>query len=291
MNKTDKGNGMERFVDLHTHSLQSDGTLTPAELVREAKKAGLAAVALSDHDTIDGVREAMAEGEKIGIEVIPAVEFSVKSKTTTHIVALYPDIENEEFVDMLEGLRLSRLERNAETARLLQKLGIDVTLEEVMEMAGGKVIGRAHFAKALADKGYTSSVKESFNLYLGNGKPAYSHAFHPTAEAIIKLIRRAGGVSIMAHLNQTNLEDDELRKTLIEFKEYGLDGVEGYYTEYTPEMQEKYQTMAKELGLILSGGSDFHGSIKPHISIGTGTGNLRVPYAVLENIKNLKENR
>ena len=285
----DNGVKMEKFIDLHTHSNKSDGSLSPAEVVREAKKAGLAAVALSDHDNFDGVEEAMAEGEKAGIEVIPAIEFSVKSETQNHIIALYPDIHNKELNDFVDELRRYRKERNEETCRRLNSLGFDITLDDVKSIAGSDIIGRAHFGRILYMKGFVSSIKEAFDLWLGSGKPAYTGANHPDAGRTVEIIRKSGGLSFVAHLNQTKLSDGDLVKMLTELKSRGLNGVEGYYTEYTPEMQEKYQAMAKDLGLLISGGSDFHGAAKPHISIGTGTGNLRIPYSVLENIKKAKE--
>lgn len=281
---------MSGYIDLHTHSYKSDGSMSPAQVVQEAKRAGLKAMALSDHDTFDGVREAMAEGDRIGIEVVPAVEFSAKCDTQNHIICLYPDIDCPEFTDYLAKLKKGRESRNAETADLLEKLNMPVTLDEVKAIAGSTIIGRAHFAKVMVQKGYVSSVKEAFTLYLGSGCPAFSGLGHPPAEEIIALIKKAGGLSFAAHLNQIKLEDDELKKYLIQLKGYGLDGVEGYYSEYTPEMTVRYQAMAKELGLIISGGSDFHGAMKPHISMGTGFGNLRIPYSVLENIKSKKEN-
>ena len=264
--------------------------MTPSEVVREAKKAGLAAVALSDHDTIDGVREAMEEGKRIGIEVVPAIEFSVQSETETHILAYYLDIDSPKLNRILEECKQTRNFRNEETCRLLNKLGFDVTMEEARAIAPGGIIGRAHFARILADKGYTSSVKEGFSLYLENGKEAYCGVQRLTAEEAVELIRECGGLSFVAHLHLTKKPDDVLREFLKGLIPHGLNGVEGYYTEYTPEMQEKYQLMAKELGLMISGGTDFHAKMKPHISIGTGLGNLRIPYSVLEDIKTAKEN-
>lgn len=280
---------MEKYIDLHTHSIKSDGSMTPAEVVREAKKAGLAAIALSDHDSIDGVKEAMEEGKKTGVEVVPAIEFSVQSETETHILAYYLDIDNPVLLKTLEECRQTRDFRNKETCRLLNELGFDVTMEEAKALAPNGIIGRAHFARILMDKGYTESVKEGFKLYLENGRPAYCGVQRLTVEETVELIKECGGLSFVAHLHLTKKPDDELREFLIHLKEHGLNGVEGYYTEYTPEMQEKYQAMAKELGLMISGGSDFHAAMKPHISIGTGLGNLRIPYSVLENIKLAKE--
>lgn len=276
---------MEKYIDLHTHSLMSDGSMTPAEVVREAKKAGLAAIALSDHDTVDGIREAMNEGEKIGIEVVPAIEFSVQSETETHILGYYIDIDNPLLKDALESVIELRRFRNRETCRKLNELGFDVTLEEANAIAPNGFIGRAHFAKLLADKGYTKSVKEGFALYLENGKYAYCGQQSLTDEEAVRLIKACGGVACVAHLHLTKKSDEELREFLIRLKKCGLDGIEGYYTEYTPEMQEKYQALAKELGLIISGGTDFHAKMKPHIAIGTGLGNLKIPYSILETIK------
>ena len=276
---------MGKYIDLHTHSLMSDGSMTPAEVVREAKNAGLAAIALSDHDTVDGVREAMAEGEKLGVEVVPAIEFSVQSETETHILGYYIDIENPKLLETLERVIETRRFRNRETCRKLNELGFDITLAEAEAIAPNDFIGRAHFAKLLADKGYTQSVSEGFKLYLENGKYAYCGKQTLTDEEAVRLIKDCGGVACVAHLHLTKKSDDELRNFLTRLKACGLDGIEGYYTEYTPEMQAKYQSLAKELGLIISGGTDFHAKMKPHISIGTGLGNLKIPYSVLETIK------
>ena len=276
---------MEKLIDLHTHSLKSDGSMTPAEVVREAKRAGLAAIALSDHDTVDGIREAVAEGEKIGVEVIPAIEFSVQSKTETHILGYFIDIENPNLLKTLKEVVDLRIERNYVTCQRLNELGFDITIEEVRALAPNNFVGRAHFARVLMDKGYTKSVKEGFDLYMTSGKYAYCEKQRLTARDAVELIGKCGGISFLAHPHLTKLGDDELKEFLKELKSFGLSGLEGYYTDYTPEMQEKYQAMAKELGLLISGGTDFHAAMKPHISIGTGLGNMKIPYSVLEAMK------
>ena len=276
---------MEKLIDLHTHSLKSDGSMTPAEVVREAKRAGLAAIALSDHDTVDGIREAAAEGEKIGVEVIPAIEFSVQSKTETHILGYFIDIENPDLLKTLKEVVDLRIERNYVTCQRLNELGFDITIEEVRALAPNNFVGRAHFARVLMDKGYTKSVKEGFDLYMTSGKYAYCEKQRLTARNAVELIGKCGGISFLAHPHLTKLGDDELKEFLNELKSFGLSGLEGYYTDYTPEMQEKYQAMAKELGLLISGGTDFHAAMKPHISIGTGLGNMKIPYSVLEAMK------
>ncbi len=280
---------MEKLIDLHTHSVKSDGSMTPAQVVREAKRAGLTAIALSDHDTVEGVKEAMEEGRRIGVEVVPAIEFSVQSDTETHILAYYLDIDNPKLTRILEECKDVREQRNAECCRKLNELGFDVTMEEARAIAPNGIVGRAHFARLLMDKGYTKSVKDGFKLYLENGKYAYSGIQRLEAEETVKLIKECGGLSFVAHLHLIKLDDDSLRSFLTRLKGVGLDGIEGYYTDYTPEMQEKYQNMAKELGLMISGGTDFHAQMKPHISIGTGLGNMKIPYSVLEGIKIAKE--
>lgn len=276
---------MEKYIDLHTHSNKSDGSMTPVELVRHAKEAGLSAISLTDHDCIDGVKEAVKEGERIGLEVVPGIEFSAKSETETHILGYYIDIKNKDMLNALEEIKRVRVERTYETSRLLKEVGFDVSVEEVLKIAPGNIVGRAHFARIMMEKGYVSSVKEGFDLYLANGKPAYSDRQHLTASEAVKLITGAGGLAFAAHLHLMRKPDDELILFIKELKENGLSGVEGYYTEYTPEMQEKYQNLAKSLGLLISGGTDFHAKMKPHISIGKGQGNLKIPYTVLENIK------
>ncbi len=276
---------MEKYIDLHTHSLKSDGSMTPAEVVREAKKAGLSAIALSDHDTVDGLPEAIAEGEKIGVEVIPAIEFSVQSKTETHILGYFIDYNNPHLKQMLKEVVDLRIERNHVTTQRLNELGFDITLEEVRALAPNNFVGRAHFARVLMDKGYTQSVKEGFEKYMSVGKYAYCEKQRLTARDAVELIAECGGISFLAHPHLTKLPDDELKEFLAELKSYGLCGIEGYYTDYTPEMQAKYHALAEEMGLMISGGTDFHAAMKPHISIGTGLGNMKIPYSVLENMK------
>ncbi len=280
---------MDKYIDLHTHSTKSDGSMTPCEVIRHAAEQGLSAVALTDHDCIDGVREAKDEGERVGIEVVPGIEFSAKSETETHILGYYIDIDNPNILLNLEETKRVRIARMEETSRLLAALGFDVTPEEVLKVAPGGIVGRAHYAKVMADKGYVSSVKEGFDKYLANGKPAYSNRQHLSAQDCVRLIKGAGGLAFVAHLHLMRKSDEELYAFLSELMAFGLDGLEGYYTEYTPEMQEKYQRLAGELGLLISGGTDFHAQMKPHIRIGVGYGNLRIPYSVLQNIKDKKE--
>ena len=282
---------MEKLIDLHTHSCCSDGSMTPRELVAHAKESGISAIALSDHDGVDGVREAMEEGERLGVEVIPAIEFSVVSDTETHVLGYFIDPESPAIGRAMDKIFEARTYRARVTLEKLNELGFPITEEEVREVAGGSLLCRAHYARVLQDKGLVGSVKEAFDKYLANGRPAYCGKQAITAEEAIELIHAAGGIAFVAHLHLIRLSDEELYAFLKRLKAAGLDGIEGYYTEYTPEMQEKYQRMASELGLQLSGGTDFHAAMKPHIAIGRGTGELRIPYTVLENMKKYYKNK
>lgn len=284
---TERSNGVdERFIDLHTHSTESDGAMSPREVIRHAKEAGLSAVALSDHDTIGGVESAMDEGRKVGIEVVPAIELSAQSDTETHILGYYIDINSDFLNSKLADVRRIRDLRSLDIHKRLTNLGFDIDLDEVRSIAPGGIVGRAHFARVMATKGYVTSVKEAFDKWLSNGKPGYSTIQALSEEEGVRLIKNAGGLAFIAHLNQTKKDIPTLHSFLARLKDCGLDGIEGYYTEYTPEMDVAYRKLASDLSLIISGGSDFHWTMKPHIAIGRGLGNLHIPYSVLENIKN-----
>ncbi len=260
--------------------------MSPEELVAHAAQKGLSAIALTDHDTVSGVSRAVAQGIVSGIEVVPGIEFSARAKTLTHILGYYIDIDNGGIKAILDEVVESRKERNVMTAVLLRKLGFDVTVEEAAEIAPGGIIGRAHYAKLLMDKGYTSSVKESFDKYLAAGRPGYYTNQKLEAERIIEAIHSAGGVAFLAHPHQMKL-GNALEDYVKELVSYGLDGIEGYHSEYDESMRNEYQSLAARYGLMVSGGTDFHGGMKPHISIGTGiNGNVCVPYGVLEIIRN-----
>ena len=276
-----------KLIDLHTHSNCSDGSMTPSELVAHAARRGLTAIALSDHDTIAGIDEALDAGKRFGVEVVPAIEFSVQSKTEPHILGFYIDHKSQLIKDALEKINSVRYQRTLNTCNKLRELGFDVTMEEALAIAPSGIIGRAHFARILVEKGYTSSVKEGFDKYLANGRPAYDGTQYLTAADAVKLINDLGGVSFVAHPHLIRLDDAQLRDFLTQLKSCGLCGIEGYYNEYTPEMQDYFQSLAADLGLEICGGTDYHAKMKPHIEIGIGQGNMQIPYSVLENIKRI----
>lgn len=273
------------YIDLHTHSHFSDGSMTPTDLVALAKENGLKAIALTDHDTFDGVGEALDAGKKYGVEVIPGIEFSAVSTGETHILGFGIDITNKEINNAVNKAKELRLINNQRTAEALQRLGFDITVEDAKKLSPVGNMGRAHFAKVMAQKGYVSSVKEAFDLYLQKGKPAFNSLRLLEPEEAIRLIHAAGGKAFLAHLHLTKFKGEELENYVIRLKNAGLDGIEGYYTEYDDAMQAEYQALAKKHKLLISGGTDFHGANKPHIKIGVGYGNLKIPYELLEKIK------
>lgn len=277
----------ERVVDFHTHSTCSDGTMTPSQLVEHAKKSGLSAFALTDHDSVDGIDEAMRKAKEIGIEFVPGIEFSAADDTETHIVGLFIDPKNEVLLNTIKKLKGSRKRRMEEICEKLRTLGFDITHNEALELAGGNFVGRAHIAKLMVQKGYCETIKECFDKYIGLGKPAYAEKNELSAVEAVSSIRAAGGLSFLAHLNQTGYDIEKLEKLLLQLKEAGLNGIEGYYPEYTAEHISQYRALGEKLSLAFSGGSDFHGDMKPHISIGVGKGDLKIPYYVLQNMKGI----
>ena len=276
---------MEKYIDLHTHSTASDGTFTPTEVVKAAKDAGLSAIALTDHDTIAGLVEAIEAGKKYGIEVITGIEFSVTTDTKLHLIGLNFSLDCPEIRNVLDDLIKSRDSRNTEVINKLQAMGFDVTLDDTLEFASSNVVGKSQIARAMIKKGYVSTVKEAFEKYLGIGTPAYVKRETLSPGKAIEIIKKSGGFTSLAHLNQTNRSDEELYTLLSGLKAAGLDAVEGYYTEYTEDMNIRYRKLASDLGLKLTGGSDFHGKNKDGYAIGTGSGNLRIPYSLLESFR------
>ncbi len=272
------------YIDLHTHSHFSDGSMSPTDLVALAKHCSLRAIALTDHDTVDGVAEAIEAAKKYGIEVIPGIEFSAVSTGETHILGYGIDIYNSELVAAIDLAKELRLQNNQRTAEALQKLGFDITVEDARKLSPIGNLGRAHFAKVMENKGYVNSVKEAFDLYLQKGRPAFNSLRLLQPEDAVKLIKNAGGKAYLAHLHLTKMKDKELEAYVVSLKNAGLDGLEGYYTEYDDKMQEEYQALAQKYGLKISGGTDFHGANKPHIKLGVGYGNLKIPYNLIKEM-------
>ena len=271
------------MIDLHTHTTASDGSVSPFELISKAKEAGFCAIAVTDHDTVAAVPEAKKAGAALGIEVISGVELSCDYPEEMHIVGLFVDYTHPELLRVLAEQKKKREQRNLKTLSILNELGLSVTLEEVRAVATGDVWGRAHFAKVLCDKGYVESVKDGFRKYLGSGRVAHVNEQRLLPEEAIRLIRLAGGIPILAHMHYLKLDLEELRDLLIELQRMGLMGVEVIYSEYTEAQSREYTKLSEELNLLKSGGSDFHGAMKPHIPLTPE--HLKIPYTFLKEIK------
>lgn len=273
-------------IDLHTHSTASDGSLRPAALVQQAHEAGLSAVALTDHDTSAGLEEAVQAGKDLGIEVIPGCELSVVSPAAKmHILGLWLPVKPLGLMDSLEKLNRLRHERNVVIVEKLQKLGIDITYEEVKERAGEGSVGRPHIAGILFDKGYVTSIQESFTRFLGPRGKAYMPKTVLSAAEAVGLLKQEGATVMMAHPFLNGLNLDQVASECIRLREYGMDGLEAYYTEHSPSQQQGLLQLASRLEMQVSGGSDFHGTPKPSIRLGVGKGGLSIPDSVLDTLK------
>lgn len=275
-----------RIIDLHVHSTESDGTLTPEDLVAEAKKAELAAFALTDHDTCQGVGKAMPLAASAGIELIPGIELSTDYHgKEVHIVGLYIDIENEQLLKKTAEYRKCRSERNALMVEALRKEGLSITMEELVAENPDCVITRANIARFLYEHGQIKSVREAFDRYIGDHCKCYVGRLKVASTDAVCLIKEAGGTAILAHPLLYGLSNTNLQKMIDELKPAGLDGLEAIYSTYTTGEEQQMKRLARENGLLISGGSDFHGSNKPDIALGRGRGHLYIPYSVLETIK------
>lgn len=273
------------YIDLHTHSTASDGALSPSGVVYAAKEAGLSAIALTDHDTVDGVEEAMRAGDEVGVRVIPGVEISADFKTEMHILGYNVDIHSAVFADFMEKMRAFRRYRNQETARLLAEAGIPVTYEEAHEMSGGDTVGRVHFAMVMVKKGLAPSVKEAFDAWLSVGRPGYFRKQKFSPIDVITIIKNAGGVAVLAHPKLLAIPIGEYDPLFAHLKEIGLTGVECLYNAHTDEERDFFLSLAKKHGLLPTGGSDFHGKNKPHVTIGKVYGGRAIPGRLLEDLE------
>lgn len=271
-------------IDLHTHSTFSDGTFTPSQLVKYAEEKGLKAFALTDHDTTEGVKEA--KSIETNVEVISGVEISTRyDKKEIHIVGLYVNENDADLNKQLKYYREKRVTRNFEILKKLNSLGVDITIDDVKESCTGDVISRAHIAKALVSKGFVGSYTEAFDRYLGDNKCAYVPRETLNYEESMELITKAGGVPVLAHPLLYKMSDTNLENMMVKLRQKGLKAVEVYYSTHSNSDTQHIMAMANRVGLIYSGGSDFHGATKPKIDMGTGMGKLAVPYEILEKIR------
>lgn len=285
---------MMRPIDLHVHSTRSDGTFSPAQLVDYAMEKGLAAFALTDHDTVDGLAEALdyarhlksSDNARNVPEVVPGIEFSTEYQgKDIHILGLYIDFHHKAFLKQLQEFVDSRDNRNRKMCQLLQEHGIPVTYETLLAQFPGAVITRAHYAKYMLNHGYIKSMKEAFERYIDDNGPCYVPREKVTPEQAVKLILAADGIPILAHPILYHMSDERLDTLTAALKEAGLIGIEAIYSTYNTAEERQIRSLASKYNLLVSGGSDFHGANKPGLDLGVGYGKLFVPYTVLNDLK------
>ena len=272
-------------IDLHIHSTASDGTLTPAEILTAARRMGLGAIALTDHDTVEGVRRLLAAPIPDDIQVMPGVEISTAPpaacprKGSLHILGYGLDVEHPELNDTLARLQNARQDRNPAIIARLNALGLALDLVEAQALADGpQTLGRPHIARVLRQKGYVASIEEAFDRYLGHGRPAYVDKFRIECAEAMALIRRAGGLPVLAHPGVSIPDGVDLEAVLEALIPLGLAGIEVYYPEHDPDQTRRYAAAARRYGMLETGGSDFHGDLKPRIVMGTGDGSLDIAF-------------
>lgn len=259
-------------IDLHTHSNRSDGTFEPAEVVRRAAELGLDVVALTDHDTTEGLEEALAAGAELGIEVVPGVELSAEHDgTSVHVLAYWPDVTDAELQAELSRLRDERFRRGELIVDKLRELGLPVSFERVREIAGGGNIVRPHIAQAMVEAGIVETEREAFDRYLADGKPAHvpKHALDPVDA--VGLILRAGGVCVLAHPGMWGDQSSVPEELIERMAAAGMRGLEVDHADHTPEQRAHYRRLAERLGLVPTGGSDCHGERYDPIRLGSAT--------------------
>jgi len=252
-----------------------------------ASEKGASAIAITDHDTVDGLAEGQRAAARSGIEFVPGIEISADySPGTMHILGYYVDQDAPELNAKLDELKRARERRNPEIAARLRALGLNIVYEEVGALAGSDVVGRPHFARLMLERGYVKSIQDAFDRYLKKGAPAYVEKQRLSPRDSIALIRSAGGVAVLAHPYQLALSSyGEVDQLVEELASYGLDGIEAVYSRHRPEQRNAYSEIASRHHLAITGGSDFHGTYKPDIDLMTGLGDLVVPYSLLEGLK------
>lgn len=279
-------------IDLHVHSRESDGSYAPAELVSYALEKGLTAMALTDHDAVSGVAEAVRAAEGTELYVIPGVELSAEYQgRDIHILGLFLDYQSEDFLSCLEGFKEAREKRNEKMTALLTQHHMPLTMEEIREEFTDAVLTRAHFARMLVKKGYVQSYQEAFERFLDNGKPCYLPKERILPRDAIQMIHQAKGLAVLAHPLLYKMGIDGVY-TLVEYlKALGLDGLEAIYSMYSRRNEQQMRELAGKYKLLITGGSDFHGVLKPHIGLGTGRGDLCVPEEILTSLKHAAEKK
>jgi len=277
-----------KIIDLHTHTNCSDGTLSPTELIQYAKVKNLSAIAITDHDTIEGLEEGAKEAAKHGIEFINGIEFGTTvNRKEFHILGLMFDRYSQIFKNFSINIQEEREERNIKISKLLQAEGVNIEYSELLSLVMSKknVITRGHFAKLLVAKGYAKNIDYAFFKYLSEGSKAYVPRNKFDAKRIIEIIHDSGGIAILAHPNRYGLDLNKMEEVIVNFKNLGIDGIEAIYSSHNEQTEKFFKSIAVKYNLKISGGTDFHGANKPNIDLGYGFGNLQIPIKILEDLK------
>ena len=274
------------MIDLHSHSTASDGSDSPRQLVELARRQGLTALALTDHDTVEGLAEARTAAEEAGVRLVQGCELSCEvGAATMHLLVYFLADGPGPLQDRLAGLQAARADRNRRIVAVLADHGLDVTLEEILEEAGGGSVGRPHVAGVLLRKGYVASVQEAFDRWLAKGRPAYLDRERLLPAEAIALAHASGAVTVLAHPTSLGFDPAELERFVGGLAADGLDGMECEYGRYDPELRASLSALARRLGLAVTGGSDYHGRYKPDIALGTALGDLNVPDDLLDALE------
>lgn len=273
-------------IDLHTHTHFSDGSLSPTALVELAHQQDVSILAITDHDTTEGLPEAMATARHLPIEIIPGIELSTEFQgRETHMLGYFIDLTDRTFQSRLEQLRSTRVDRLHHILDRLHTLKVEISLSEVEHVAGGGTMGRPHIAQLLIEKGYVKGIKEAFDRFLGVRGAAYVRRIVPEAAEIMTWITEAGGIPILAHPYWEGLDADKTTDSCRTLVEQGLRGLEVFYGTFSARQISINLNLARKFDLLMTGGSDFHGTLKPEISVGTGRGSLRVPPKLIDHLR------
>ena len=276
---------MTAFIDLHTHSTCSDGLLTPTALLTLAARRGLAAIALTDHDTVAGLPEALTHGKATGVEILPGIEISsVLDGISLHILGYGFNHEHPGFLAFLVKLQQARRNRNQGILERLQALGISITSDELTQIAGDQV-GRPHFARLLAQKGRAKNTQDAFSRYLKRGGPAFVEHVKPQADEVINRIAEANGLAILAHPACSDPGLEKIPALVAQLKDYGLAGLEAIYPTHSQKVARFLKALAAQHGLLLSGGTDYHGDTHSVTPLGGNAKTIRIPLQLLHDIK------
>ena len=278
---------LERSIDLHSHTTASDGDHSPTQLIAHAKAVGLTTLAVTDHDTMEGLSEAIQAGKEAEVEVVPGIELSAEIDFgQCHILGLFIDPNSEVMRSSLHDVIHNRNLRNEKILAKMQAHGVSITLAEVEAEAGGEVIARPHFAKVLLAKGFISTMQEAFDKHLTQGGTFYVDRARLSPKECIELIHSAGGVAVLAHPNNLKRNEAETETKIRELIDMGLDGIEARYNLHSASDSSRYLALAERWGILTSGGSDFHGAtVKPHVYLGHVEGKYPAPNSLLEPLK------